>query len=141
GIALGDRKVRPAHPQFRATALLMAGKLGGPGDVPRIAELLDDDAVCASQSGRAGVKAKLLDVQVRDVALAVVLHLTGEQPADYGYPTVVAHSERLYVMHTLAFHDQKARTAALAKWREQGVGEPAVVRIATRPAAPGAGVR
>lgn len=130
-IASGKRAVRPAHPQFRATALLMVGKLGGVADIERLRPLLTDQAVCTSQAGRGGRHAALLDVEVRDVALAVMLHLSGEEPGAFGFDHAAEHTDRLFVLHTLAFASDAERSAAMARWRafEPSVRGPQAVAV------------
>jgi len=129
-IAARDRAYRPARAQFRASALLIAGKLGNESDIPSLASLLDDHAVCASQSGR-GKQEELLDVEIRDVALAVMLHLAGEQPAEFGFDELKGHDEKLFLLHTLAFRDKERRDEALAQWRGRRVDQSPRIRIAS----------
>ncbi len=118
-VATGKRLVRPAHSQFRASALLIAGKLGEQSHIPRLLPLMEDRAVCASQSGRSQPERQLLDVEVRDVALAVILHLQGAQPTDYGFEHIVEHGDKLFVLHSLAFSSASAREGAFDDWRKR----------------------
>ena len=133
-IATSERAYRPSHAQFRASALLVAGKLGDAEDIPSLASLLDDTAVCASQSGRGRQEVELMDVEIRDVALAVTLHLAGEQPAEFGFEKAKSHDEKLFLLHTLAFEDQESRAAALALWQGRPAEQSPRIRIASEPA-------
>ncbi|MEM6798994.1 MAG: hypothetical protein AAF589_05720 [Planctomycetota bacterium] len=132
-IACGRRAVRPAHSQFRATALLMVGKLGDGSCVPQLRPLLEDDAVCASHAGRGPKRENLLDVEIRDVALAVILHLEGEKPRDFGYEVLISNEEKLFLMHSLAFRSVADRQSAVQQWRTGGDGR---IRVAGGQAGP-----
>jgi hypothetical protein len=56
-------------------------------------------------------------VQIRDVALVVMLQLTNQNPADYGFIHAQRQPQRLYDLRTLYLQDDEQRTAAAAKWR------------------------
>lgn len=132
-IAAGGRTSRPAHPQFRASALLMAGKLGDARDALRLEPLLKDHSVCASQSGRGADREKLQNVEIRDVALAVILHLEGKSPAENGFDEAQSHPEKLFVLHSLAFPSEALRDQAITAWRADRLETPRI-RVATEAA-------
>lgn len=129
-IALGERTDQPAHPQFRATAMLILGRLGDPCHAAALRPLLAERAVCATQAGRSRRGPPLLDVQLRDVAIAVMAHLSGKTPADVGLAHAMPSSDRLFVLHTLAFADESARERALAEWRGELPIRRSDVRVA-----------
>jgi hypothetical protein len=58
-----------------------------------------------------------LNVQVRDAALVVMMHLTGQQPADYGYLHARLTPQRTFQLQTLHRENDEQRAAAVAKWR------------------------
>jgi hypothetical protein len=54
--------------------------------------------------------------QVRDVALAVLIHLSGQELKDYGLDHIQPNSKMLFQPGTITFTDPSARTEALKKW-------------------------
>jgi hypothetical protein len=58
------------------------------------------------------------NVQIRDVALVVMLHLTGQRPADYGYPHARLQPQQAFVLESLHCESDEKRAEAAAKWRE-----------------------
>jgi hypothetical protein len=101
-----------AGPQ-RGYALLVLGKLGGRDDVKLLEPLLDDRQVCL----RGQVNNQMIEIQVRDVALAMLVHLTGQDLKEYGYGRAAEHPRYGYNLGTLNFSDDAARQKALAKWK------------------------
>ncbi|MEN1681027.1 MAG: hypothetical protein AAGJ46_15675 [Planctomycetota bacterium] len=135
-IARGERTDQPAHPQFRATALLILGRLGDASHAAALAPLLDDRAVCATQAGRSRSGPPLLDVQLRDVAIAVTAHLSGKTPAEFGLEHATPSNDRLFVLHTLAFADDAARQRALEQLKPGSPAGPPLspgIRVAAGP--------
>ncbi len=56
-------------------------------------------------------------VQIRDVALAVMLQLTDQRPADYGYPNAkLQQVPKLFQIQTLFRENDQQREEAIAKW-------------------------
>jgi hypothetical protein len=51
------------------------------------------------------------------VALAVLVHLTGQDLKEYGYERAAEHPQYGYNLATLTFPDDAARQKALAKWK------------------------
>lgn len=117
------------NPHMRQYALLVVGKFGGPDEVARLEPLLNDQAVCAQQqiavqTGGAkngppnpnNVKNEVIETQIRDVALAVMLHLSGQKLADFGFERAQPNGTILFNTATLGFAKPDDREAALAKW-------------------------
>jgi hypothetical protein len=98
----------------RATALLGFAKLGTKDDIPALAPLLKDELQIASTS----VNGERGTVQMRDVALAAAIHLTGQNPLDFGFqrrpPANISTVSYIYY----AFTSDEKRAAAHAKWKE-----------------------
>lgn len=99
----------------RAAALLAIAKVGDAGAARRLAPLLDDRTAV----GTVTVRRMKITAELRDVALAVLIHLAGQKPADYGFPYfgVVPGLKELPSPERLGFADEASRTAALARWR------------------------
>ncbi|MGE4000350.1 MAG: hypothetical protein AB7I48_09045, partial [Planctomycetaceae bacterium] len=54
--------------------------------------------------------------QVRDVALAAMIHLIGQDPQDYGFTELRPHKEYLYAPNTAGFDSDERRDRALRQW-------------------------
>lgn len=109
----------PAH--WAPWAILAVGKFGGREQMSLLEPLLNDSrSIAVPNRGR-----QELDAQVRDVALGVLVHLSGQQLADYGFSQARRHTSCLFVADSLGFNDPEARDRALNKWREreQGTGD------------------
>jgi hypothetical protein len=57
-----------------------------------------------------------IELQVRDVALAAVIHLDGQDPQTFGFADRKLDPARLYAPLSLGFEDETKRTAALRQW-------------------------
>lgn len=101
------------QPHLEQYAILTVGKLGGREHVPALLPLLNDNRPIGAPN-RTGHES---DTQVRDVALATLLHLTGQKLADYGFAHAKTNDLILFNTNTLGFNDPAAREQALAKWR------------------------
>jgi hypothetical protein len=107
----------------RALAILLLARLSDPlagadhraADVAVLTPLLGDK----SPVGTVTVTNVNLSAELGDVALAAILHLRGENPADYGFPyyQTVPGLKTLPSAERLGFADAAGRAAALAKWR------------------------
>ncbi len=54
--------------------------------------------------------------QVRDVALAAMISLIGQNPRDYGFTELRPHKDYLYAANTAGFSSDEHRNRALRKW-------------------------
>ena len=114
-VAGGDPKYAGVPPSTRAIAVLLVGQFGGREHVGQLEPLLQDTTVCmmvqAQLPGRPAA-----NVQIRDVALVVMLHLSGQRPADYGYVHARLQPQRMFQLQTLHRENDEQRIAAVAKW-------------------------
>jgi hypothetical protein len=101
--------------QTRAVALCCIGTLGGREHIPQIAGLLKDDAEVQAFAARNAQGT----VRVRDVALAMTIHLSGQNPKDYGFAFWNIYPNSLIPYHQLGFASNEARAAAFKKWDEE----------------------
>lgn len=99
--------------------ILALGKFGSAEHVPIIEPLLKD-------ARPADVPNRRQDpgTEVRDVALAVLVHLTGQDLADYGLKHAKRDPMQLFQFNSLSFPDAAARESALKKWREWSLRHP-----------------
>lgn len=111
-VDLASRTEIPA--QRRPIAILALGKLGDERQLPALSALLDDKAEFTVHD-RNGHEIR---TQIRDVALAVMVHLTGQELRDYGFDHYASHPTWLFNPATLGFKSIEAREEALAKWRK-----------------------
>jgi hypothetical protein len=121
-VAGGDPQYASVPPSTRAMAMLIVGQFGNRDDAHRLEPLLADATVClplqAQLPGRPAA-----NVQVRDVALVVMLHLTGQRPADYGYVHARLQPQRMFQLQTLHRENDEQRAAAVAKWKAWRQGQ------------------
>jgi len=114
-VAGGDPKYASVQPSTRAAAILMIGHLGGREHIEQLEPLLNDSTICMPRVAQAA--GQPANVQIRDVALVVLLNLTDQQPADYGYLHARMQSQRLFQVQTLHVENDAQRARAVAKWR------------------------
>ncbi|MGH7140017.1 MAG: hypothetical protein ACREHD_30120, partial [Pirellulales bacterium] len=100
-------------PRLEQYAILAVGKLGSRDHVAALMPLLDD----ARPIGMADRTARGSDTQVRDVALAAMIHLTGQKLDVYGFVHAKSNSWLLFNSNTLGFNDPSARQEAIKNWR------------------------
>lgn len=98
-------------PRLEQYAILAIGKLGSLEHLPALERLLSDERSIPDRGGRES------EVQIRDVALAAMLHITGQKLADYGFVHAKLNALYLFNTNTLSFSDPAARDEALKKWR------------------------
>jgi len=55
---------------------------------------------------------------VRDIVLAILVHMTGQDPKAYGYNLLAPDPETIYRVYTFGFLEDKERDAAFAKWNK-----------------------
>lgn len=109
--ALANRKDAPAH--LRPYGVLAVGKLGGKDQLAKLEPLLGD----ATEFTMHGRDNQQIRTQIRDVALAVMVHLSGQKLIDYGFDHFSLNPRWLFNPGSLGFNTPEAREKALAKWR------------------------
>jgi hypothetical protein len=100
-------------PHVRQYAVLVLGKLGTDADLELVEEMLDDAGVVSSHNRVNSVR---ITTQVRDVALAVLLHRYGQKFADYGLPEFKESATTLIQVSQVGFADDQQRDKALERW-------------------------
>jgi hypothetical protein len=101
-------------PHIRQYGILCVAKLGGAAYIEQIEPLLEDTAACASFK----LNDQEIQTQVRDVALAVLVRLTGQDLRAYGFERAQANALTYFNTATLGFADDEARQTALQRYRE-----------------------
>ena len=118
--------------ETRVYAALAIGQLGSRENLPDLEPLLKDKSIYRRSVPINNIR-KQIDVQMRDVALAVMLHLTEQELSDYGFGSAKTSDGKLFDPSSLLFLNDEDRSVALAKWKKwsskrQSVGTDAVGR-------------
>lgn len=102
----------------RAHALVVLGKADAKANRALFESLLEDKAsVSGFGIGVANGPAIQGQTEVRDVALAMLVHLSGQKPADYGFAYTRSGNDFLFNAPFLGFSNGSEREAALKKWK------------------------
>jgi hypothetical protein len=122
-IALRALNKNSGHITLRQFALMYVGLHGGRKHVRNLQPLLKESTPAAFQpppSPSVGAP-RPLQMEIRDVALAVCLHLTGQKASDYGFIAASldpGNPDRIFSFSSQGFADAVHREAALKKWDE-----------------------
>jgi hypothetical protein len=111
GLKLLANEGRGQTPAIRQDALLAIGRFGDHTHIALVEPLLKDADFCSPQQGNDPRQS-----QIRDVALAVLIHLSGQELKAYGLDHVPPHSPTVFQPGMIAFADPLMRTEALRKW-------------------------
>jgi hypothetical protein len=114
-VVRGDEKYVSVQPKTKADALVLVGQFGSREHVELVEPLLEDSTVCMPRVSQA--PGQTVNVQIRDVALVVLVTLTGQRPADYGYLHARMQAQQMYHLQTLHVATDEQRASAAAKWR------------------------
>lgn len=111
--ALKDKK--PLNQYTKAQAICTMASLGNKSHIPVLQELMKDtqliQRVFIQGRGKNG------ECQVRDVALACTIYLSGKNPKDYDFTGWFPPQKRNMIQyHALGFVDEDSRKKAFAKW-------------------------
>jgi hypothetical protein len=97
-------------------AAITVGRFGEKKDIASLLPLLENKTVCHSWHN--GQFKDVIRIQVRDVALAVLLHMTEQDPAEYGFELLQANDHTLFHIYTAGFVEDEKREAAQKKWQD-----------------------
>jgi hypothetical protein len=111
--ALKDGKASQMY--TKATALCCVGTLGGKEHLKAFESYLKDDTVVQQAFIGGGQRGT---VKIRDVALAMTIHLSGKNPKDYGFVMWQVYPGQLIQYHQLGFASDEERAEAFKKWDE-----------------------
>lgn len=112
----GDKKQQV---YVRGMALVAVGKVGTKEHIPNLDAALNDD----TQFGNINVNGLQLNTQLRDVALAATIKLSGQQPRDYGFEGLQLTGGDLSSPHYAGFANDEKRQAARKKWADHLAAE------------------
>lgn len=125
GLALAEKiirgKARGARMEY---ALHVIGRVGGREQIPLLRQQLDNRTRLSSPRSNAvrqpgGRRSQSpYEYQVRDIALAMLWHLHGENPAEHGFDRkrIGPHRWFVYRLGSMGFSSETDRDAAFAEW-------------------------
>jgi hypothetical protein len=111
-----------AKPHTRQYAVLVVAKFGSKQHLPLLETLLSDASSLAVRQ----VNGRQVTTQLCDVALAGLVHLSGQELKEFGFDRAQPNPPFLYSISTLGFEDPARREGAIKKWqgeREWGSGK------------------
>jgi hypothetical protein len=112
--ALRGGKLRQVY--MKATALCCIGTLGTREHLSALEPFLNDDTQVQPFFVGRGERGA---VQLRDVALAMSIHLSGRNPKDYGFRMWSVFPNQIIQYQQLGFGSDVERAAAFRQWREE----------------------
>jgi hypothetical protein len=95
-------------------AILVLAKFGGVEHVPIIEPLLKESVTVVSEENDGGQ----FETQIRDVALAAVIHLSGKKLPDFGFDASLAGQPILFQPGRYGFANSRKREAAFDRWKQ-----------------------
>ncbi|MCO6456722.1 MAG: hypothetical protein J5I93_15595 [Pirellulaceae bacterium] len=110
---LAEKNVAPMVLQYSA---ICVGRFGGQKDLAALEPHLDNKTVCHTWSNPQ-LKKDVIKIEIRDIILAMLVHLTGQSHRDYGYNLLEENPQYLFHLHTYGFLEDDEREAAQAKWK------------------------
>ncbi len=120
GPPLARKVLRDAHVATSAVpfAAIVLARFGRPDDAELLLPHLKNEEVFHTWSNPQ-LKKEPIRIQVRDVVLAVLIHVSGEDPHSFGFKLLEPFPETLYRIWTFGFLEDSQREEALAKWRSR----------------------
>ncbi len=131
-IARAMIKKSSTQPWTRAMAMGALAKIGGKNVIPELLPFLEDKSSCGTTTFGFNNRNVTMSTQLRDVALGLLVHLTGQSLNDYDFAYVKVFpanfsTVNLFMSPTLlGFSDQKARRRLAEKMEavvRQGKGQ------------------
>ncbi len=101
-----------AAPYIRQYAILSVARFKDHQSRHRLESLLHDDSVCYTQKDPRS-KHVAFESQIRDVALAILIHLDGRDPAEFGFTRMRTSNSMVFQPNTLGFTTQEKRQEAI----------------------------
>ncbi|MBC8351098.1 MAG: hypothetical protein H8E66_03880 [Planctomycetes bacterium] len=98
----------------RIYACLCLAKFGDASDVPLLEAYLDDVNICAQDQ----INGVVVVTEIRDLALAALVHLTEQSPKDFGFDRILPDRRVVFSLKSLGFRDEQSRVQAIAAWHE-----------------------
>jgi hypothetical protein len=117
-VALQIIRQRLPGPQLQHAVLYLA-KAGNASHLYELELLLADSTDLQTQRQKS---VTTFSSRVQDVALAALLHMTGQDPRTYGFTDLREHPQYLYAPGTIGFNTEEERSSALGQWKRWSAG-------------------
>ncbi len=93
----------------------MSARFGEGKHAKLLAPLLKNQTTCLTcQRGK-----ECYTTQLRDAALAAIIHLSGEKVSDYGFPMAPTNQQKFPIAYMLGFANDATRKEAIDKWNNR----------------------
>jgi hypothetical protein len=112
--ALKDGKATQVY--TKANAMCCIGTLGSKEHLKAFESFLKDDTQVQQFFVGGGQRGS---IKVRDVALAMTIHLSGKNPKDFGFTMWNVYPNQLIQYHQIGFGTDEERANAFKKWDEE----------------------
>ena len=118
GLTLGRRLLKSQPTSFSTTqyAAIAVARFGDQNDVSLLTPYLTNVSVCHTWSNPK-IQPGVIKTQVRDVILALLIHMTKQDHKDYGFELLRTTPTTLFQTYTCGFAKEEKREAAQAKWK------------------------
>lgn len=109
-------------PGSKQLSIMMIARFGDHDELPLVEKYLQDATVLGQV--QVDDPPRPVDLQLRDVALAAALHMSGQNLREYGFNNVQEYAPTVYQVATLGLEDEESRLAAFKKWTEWRAEHP-----------------
>lgn len=109
-------ETKDSLPGSKQLSIMMIARFGDKGELPLVEKYLQDATVLGQV--QVDDPPRQVDLQMRDVALAAALHMTGQSLREYGFNNVQEYAPTVFQVGTLGLEDEETRIAAFKKWTE-----------------------
>ncbi len=104
----------PNQSVYRGFALQTFARFGDESHIPIVEPFLED---ASSYGGTLAVSGKAkYQTQVRDIALATLVHLAKQDPKKFGFNRLKTTSTQVFNTSSVSFEDDAKRSEAISKW-------------------------
>ncbi len=134
GLEVAERVIRDGTglPHVRQYAILAMARFGDKAHVSTLEELLTDTGVFFAGKVNGGKRQKI-ECQVRDLALASLIHLAGGDPRTIGFQHLRSNPAYVFLPHTVGFTSEDVRQTAMARYHGDLMFEEAIQDESSRP--------
>ena len=117
GLTLGRRLLKAQPASFSTTqyAAIAVARFGSQEDISLLLPHLKNVSVCHTWSNPQ-IQPGVIKTQVRDVILALLIHMTKQDHKEYGFELLRTTPTTLFHTYTCGFTTEEKREAAQAKW-------------------------
>ena len=109
-------------------ALLCVAKFGDKTNIPALLPFLENENIVMSGTRRINKKNVAYKIQVRDLALVSLIHLSDQKYVDYGFKHINTNGPYFIQYYSIYFENEgKDRDIALEKWKKWAKEHPEIV--------------